>query len=267
MTMTNDEMLQILEADMARKSPGARKTYLCINRKFLNESGDFSRAGMMKFLDNMGYCDNSIRTAHYALARLCRALGITFPLDEDDLPPPADESELYTPTMSLYDVEKCISYWKQFPEAYPTSLLFLSSMYGVRAIEMTDAEVGSVVTIEVAKKKRRRGSGIKRTHLIPSGLEGYLQGYTHFSERTVNYTFDQMCHQAGVVKPKKGGWHMIRRSLDTELIKLKVDRVLIKSFMRWARDRRDMSVVYFHMPHSEIDSEIFNVHPFLGFWK
>lgn len=273
---TITKQLSILNADLSRKSPRTRRYYLSIAKKFLTESGDFSRPGILKFLNNMGYCDNSMRTAYYTLARLCKALEKKFPLDKDDLPPLPDEESIHTPTMTLDNIKRLISYWKNYPGEYVTSLVFMATMFGFRSIEMTDIEIKKdSIIVNVAK---RRGK-VRREHPIPEGLMKYISGYEQLSEMTVSYAFWKACRRAGIRRRERENWHSIKRCLNTACEDAGIKKVLVKRFLRWARDRRDMSDVYYHKPFDEINAIMFGkipipmsdppkyvVHPFLKLW-
>jgi len=259
--------LSILKADLGKKSPRTRSLYQSICKKFLTESGDFSRPGMIKYLEGMGYCDNSVRTAYYVLKRLCKALEIKFPLDTEFLPPLPDEEETYTPTTKVENIRRLIDYWKNYPGEYITSLLFMSTVFGFRSIEMVDVEVGtSSIIVKVAKRRARPEKPILREHPIPEDKIKYLAGYEPMSEMTVKYTFWKACRRAGVKRQVKENWHAIRRCLNTACIDANINKTMLKRFLRWSRDRRDMSDVYYHRPFNEINEEIFSVHPFLKLW-
>lgn len=260
------KQLSILEADLGRKSPRTRTYYRSISKRFLIKSGDFSRPGMIKYLDSVG-CDNTVRTVYYVLKRLCKALGKTFPLDTEFLPPLPDEEQVYTPTMSVDNVRRLISYWRNYPGEYATSLLFLATVFGLRSIELASVEIKkSSMVVLVAKRKARRGVQVTREHPIPEDKMKYIGGYELFSEMTVKYTFWKICKRAGVKRQVKENWHSIRRSLNTACIDNNINRLLLKRFLRWAKDRRDMTDVYYHKEFSEVNKEMFKVHPFLKLW-
>jgi hypothetical protein len=223
---------------------------------------------MIKFLDNIGYCDNSIRTVFYVLKRLCKALDIKFPLDTEFLPPLPDEEDIYTPTMSVDNTRRLIAYWRNYPGEYITSLVFLSTMFGLRSIELSNVEIKkSSIIVNVAKRRQRRTGPVTREHPIPKGMMKYLEGYEPMSEMTVKYTFWKACRRAGIKRRYKENWHSIKRRLNTSCIDANINRTLLKRFLRWARDRRDMSDVYYHKEFSEVNEEIFKVHPFLPDWR
>ncbi len=267
--LTIAKQLSILESDLRRKSSRTRAYYLPIVKRFLTESGDFSRQGMIKWLDNSGYCENSIRTVYYVLKRLCKALEVKFPLDTEFLPPLPDEEDVYTPTTSIENIKRIIAYWKNYPGDYLTSLVFMSTVYGFRSVEMTNVEIGkhSIIVTVAKRKPRKSGARVTREHLVPEDKMKYLAGYEPMSEMTVKYAFWKVSRRAGVKKREyKENWHSVRRCLVTACIDANINRTLLKRFLRWARDRRDMADVYYHKEFSEVNKEIFNVHPFLGLW-
>lgn len=267
MSQNITKQLSIFKSDLSKKSPRTRTYYLSIARKFLIESGDFSRPGMIKFLDDCGYCDNSIRTTYWILKRLCKALEIKFPLDIEFLPPPPDEEQIYTPTTSVDNTKRLIAYWKNYPGEYITSLVFLATVFGLRSVELTSVEVKkNSIVVNVAKRKPRKGAQVTREHPIPEDKMKYLSGYEQMSEMTVKYACGKAFRRAGVKRMIKENWHGIRRCLNTICIDRGINRTLLKRFLRWARDRRDMSDVYYHKEFSEINREIFKVHPFLNLW-
>jgi len=257
------QTLQLFAEDITRKPSSTRKYYMSIARKFLTEYGDFSRHGIMAFMNNSGWCDNSLRTSYYVIEHLCMAIGLPFPLNKNDLPPPPDEYDLYTPTLTGSEVTQLIRYWREYPGSYPTSLLYLSTMYSVRAIEMTDVILNDKsVVIHVAKKKRPT----YREHPVWGQGLIYLSGYERLSEKTVNQTFWKVCKKAGVKRQEDEGWHAVRRAFATVAHDNGVDSVLVKRYTHWAVNRDDMMSVYYHKPFEEINREMEKVHPFLNLW-
>ncbi len=261
------KQLSTFESDLTKKSPRTRSYYISIARKFLVESGDFSRPGMIKFIENTGYCDNSVRTTYYVLKRLCKALEKPFPLDTEFLPPAPDEEEIYTPTISVDDAKRLIAYWRNYPGEYATSLIFLATVFGLRSIEMTNVEVkqNSIIVI-VAKRKARKDKPITREYSIPEDKMKYLSGYEQLSEMTVKYTFWKVCRRAGVNRKIRENWHSVKRCLTTIFTDLGINKAMFKRYLRWARDRRDMADVYYHKDFNEIVREMYKVHPFLKLW-
>lgn len=236
---------------------------MCVARKFLTEYGDFSRRGMMDFMHTSGLCDNTLRTDYYVLEHLCLAIGVPFQMNKNDLPAPPDEYDLYTPTLTEEEITRLITYWKNYPGSYATALLYLSTIYSLRAIEMTDVIVNNTsVTIHVAKKRRF----VTREHPLWNNGLIYVSGYEMLSERTVNNTFWKICKKAGVKRQHDEGWHSIRRAFATVAHNKGVDSVLVKRYTHWAVNHDDMTDVYFHKPFEEINNDMEKVHPFLLLW-
>lgn len=259
-----DQALQIFADDISRRPVSTREYYMSIARKFLTEYGDFSRRGIMSFMHNCGWCDNSLRTTHYVIEHLCMALSIPFPLNKNDLAPVPDEYDIHTPTRTLDEVEHLINYWKEYPGSYQTALLYLSTIYTVRAIEMTTAEItDSTVKIHVAKKHR----DVVREHPIWNNGMIYLCGYEKLSKSMVKYTFHTICRRAGVQEDKGGdGFHSIRRAFTTEARARGVGETLLKRYTHWSINRSDIVDVYTHMSFDKVNEEMRKCHPFLELW-
>ncbi|MBA7690807.1 hypothetical protein ES703_99339 [subsurface metagenome] len=188
-------------------------------------------------------------------------------MDTEFLPPAPDEEEIYTPTISVDNTKRLIAYWRNYPGEYVTSLVFLTTVFGLRSIELTNVEVkqNSIVVI-VAKRRARKDKPVTREYPIPEGKMKYLDGYQQLSERTVVYAFWKACRRAGVKRRYKENWHSVKRCLDTIFVDLGINKTMFKRFLRWARDRRDMADVYYHKEFSEIVREMYKVHPFLKLW-
>lgn len=256
--------INIFAADITKKSNKTRSTYLSIARKYLEQSNDFARHSMMGFINDIGYSDNGIRTAHYALKRLCKSLDIKFPLDKEDLPPVPDDDDLNSPTMPFEDATNLIAYWKQRPGEYLTSLVFISTMFGPRTIELTRIQVTDhSIIIEVGKRR----SKVFREHPVEPVLKKYLTGYRPMSEQHIRNSFWRAVNQAGVPSVFHSNWHSIRRMLSTAFVDAGINKVMEKRFMRWTKDRRDMADVYFHKDFKDINDEIYKVHPILPLWR
>ena len=112
-----------------------------------------------------------------------------------------DEDDIHTPIMSTGDINKLITYWKDYAGEYITALIFLSTIYGFRSIEMTtlnlDVEHDSI-TVNVAKRHR----AVLRTHLIPPVMEVYLVGYRAIIRTDCTTAFAYACRKAGIKREK-----------------------------------------------------------------
>jgi len=119
------------------------------------------------------------------------------------------------------------------------------------------------VVISVEKQKKT----VRKEHRIPEGTKQFLSGYKQTSRREIKSgTFKKLCDEAGVIKPKKGAFHCIRRSLDTSLLENGLNDVIIGQFMNWALRKTSMVSRYAHIEMSKVDEMVFEKHPFLPYW-
>lgn len=264
--------LETLNYNLRRKAPRTADRYLGICRQYLEFStGDMSRMSMLRFMEQMEktWAPNTRRLAHYALAKLCRALEVKFPLDADDLAYPPSRDELRAPFLAKHEVESLIVGWRN-TVCWETSLLFLSSIYGCRSVEMTNVDIdqGSLI-IHIAKK--RGGLNHPKKHLIPDGCQQFLGGYSHQTEWNIIQAYHRVASECGVSRDY-GAWHMIRRSLNTGLQLGGINPEILTRFIGWEKSptpqgASPMASVYFHMADEDIDREVFEKHPFLGMWN
>jgi len=173
-----------------------------------------------------------------------------------------------------------IAHWRNYPGEYITSLVFMATVFGFRSIEMVDVEVKTnSIVVNVAKRRARPGRPVQREHPIPEDKMRYMAGYEQMSEMTVKYGCMKAFRRAGIKRQYKENWHSIRRALNTAFVDAGINKTMFKRFLRWARDRRDMSDVYYHREFSEINKIIFGEiplpmseppkyikHPFLDLW-
>ncbi|GAH73644.1 unnamed protein product, partial [marine sediment metagenome] len=70
--------------------------------------------------------------------------------------------------------------------------------------------------------------------------------------------------RAGLSHVYGAGWHSPRRTLDTILVQW--DYIRCKIFLRW-KLTGDMALAYVTLDPLKVDREVFQVHPFLTFWR
>lgn len=260
-----------LEQDPENYSQRTIRAYLEYSRMYLSKYDHFSRSSIIEFLTQYAekHSKNSMHLAYYGLKCLCKSLGVKFTVARADLPRfPIYDDDDNVPVLRKSEVEKLIDYWKGYPEEYATSLLFLSSVYGLRAIEMSRIVIkGDTIAVHIAKRKSAPGKTPIRNHILPACGKSYLAAYDTYSVGNVSRMFHIVCRRAGVAKPDNGGWHCIRRALNTHLLLAGGHEILVKGFMRWVKNKKDMPSLYFHMPPDEVDCMIFDIHPFLGRWR
>lgn len=262
-----------LELDTENYSQRTVRSYMEYARMYLSKYDHFSKATITEFLVQYaeGHSKASAILAYYSIKRLCNSLGIKFTVLRSDLPKfPVYDDYSTVPVLRKTELFQLIDYWKQYPGEYATSLLFLSSVYGLRAIEMSRIVVSpgkDIISVHVAKRKSAPGKLPIRNHVLPHYGAVYLDGYQTCSVGNVSRKFRQICRDAGVTRPNNGGWHSIRRTVNTHLLLAGAHDVLVKGFMRWVKNKKDMPSLYFHLPPDEIDTMIFDIHPFLSRWR
>ena len=135
-------------------------------------------------------------------------------------------------------------------------------------------------TIHIATAKHGR----ERTHLIPEPIIPFLAGYDFGTERSDNFVFTlwyHIEHRIGLPHTDQVGWHSVRRSLNTMLLRV-LPEPTVMSFLRWKQ--RTSS----HMPYRysaqrfvgeegettevvgdalDVDNQVFEKHPFLEHWR
>ena len=164
--------------------------------------------------------------------------------------------------------------WKLLPDDYHTALLFLSTIYGLRSIEMSQdsrqpiqLHLPGSFTMAVAKRHGRGDKPVIREHLIPEGMDKYLTGFTLMSKRSVEYAYRPVARAIGYKPSEHESWHAIRRSLDTACVDADIPTTLIKRFMRWSKSRADMPSIYYHTDFADVNTKMFEVHPYLPLWE
>ncbi|MBA7603172.1 hypothetical protein ES703_10276 [subsurface metagenome] len=148
--------------------------------------------------------------------------------------------------------------------------LALSTTYGLRRSEMVKIEPHDL-TQETITIHTTHG-GKPTTQLVPPEIAPYLQHYKHYEPDSLTHMFHRLAQKTGLTTTTGFGWHSIRRSLATELILLDASALNVLRFMRWsdassARGGLGMLTIYAKRDQARIDQAIFNIHPFLPFWR
>lgn len=155
----------------------------------------------------------------------------------------------------LTDVEKCF--------------LAIDTTFGLRRVELTRLNPSSFLDGRHLVVDTAHG-GRKTTHLIPPQIAPYLRYFRHYAADSLTHMFHRIANKCGVDTGAGYGWHSIRRSLATELILSEASALNVLRFMRWSdastRGEFGMLAIYAKKNQEKIDTQIFRMHPFLGFW-
>jgi integrase len=241
------------------------------------EKDAYDRDDIIKYLvylRDMGKKQNSINCEMRAIKLLAKIQGWTYPVLSM---PKVKSDDVYRPLFSLEEMEKIITVGREKLDADSLAYLALSSVYGLRREEISKVDLGNMSNGHLRVNTLKGGN--VTVHLIPVEIKGYLDGYRVISKKNMTFRFKSIMRKVGMQLASSdslrgvevGGWHMIRRSLATELVKAEVSVINIVRFMRWSDSlfakELGMLSVYAKKDQDSVDSEIFKVHPFLRFWK
>lgn len=251
------------------KSEATKELYLIVFKKWLEAGGVFDADTALKVLKQ--YKPNSRSSIFYALKFIYKCYGEELPLQMKDIG--VKSVRRHKEIMSPEEVKQVIHYVKNNETPYNQFLFVLSSVYGLRRVEMFRLEKSDIELDNRTFFVFTAKGGEAREHLIPEILVPYFEGYIKSKKpkyryiTEMNFLFDTIVDKAGVQLRKRLGWHSIRRCLVTELMKTDVNPMIIRNFLRWKPRSSDILMEYtLYNPH-EVDRKIFEVHPFLKEWE
>lgn len=277
-----------------------RTIYLRFAQEFLDYSeGDFSREKITKYLEVLRHkknrdgslkSDGTVNFAFRVIRTVFNRSEVILKDEGQDWPyrrgesPQIREDNIQAPALHPNIISKMIGTIKTSGSPEEKAFLALSTTYGLRRVEMVELDASDVrlkdQTIHIATAKHGR----ERTHLIPSAIIPYLSEYDFSKSRSDNFLFTLWYRIEFSVRfphTHKVGWHSIRRSLNTFLLR-SLPEATVMSFLRWKQ--RTSS----HMPYRysaqrfigeegettqvvgdalDVDNQIFEAHPFLEFWR
>jgi len=285
--MNNSELLEQYAKGLA--SEGSTRTiFLRFAKDFLDYAeGDFSKERINQYLDHLRrkhrYSDGTINFAFRVARTLFQRNGLEWPFRRGEAPA-IREDNIQAPALHPNTIGRIIEAVKKNGDADEAAFIALSTTYGLRRVEMINLEQRDIRirdrTIHIATAKHGR----ERTHLIPPEIIPYLERYD-FNQRVSEFGLFVLWHRIeykiGLNHTDQVGWHSIRRSLNTLLLR-RLPEATVMSFLRWKQ--RTSS----HMPFRysairfvgeegettevvgealDVDNEVFQVHPFLEYWR
>lgn len=292
--MENKQLLEQYSKGLS--SAGKTRTlYLRFASDFLDYAGgDFSKETLNEYLEHLRrkhkYSDGSVNFAFRVVRTLftrneiiLKKQGFEWPFRRGESPA-IREDNIKAPALHPNTIGRIIEAVKRDDRADEAAFLALSTTYGLRRVEMINLMQNDVGirdgTIHIVTAKHGR----ERTHLIPPEIVPYLERY-NFDQRVSEFGFLTLWHKleskVGLNHTDRLGWHSIRRSLNTLLLR-RLSEATVMSFLRWKQ--RTSS----HMPFRysaikfvseegittevigealDVDSEVFKVHPFIEYWR
>ena len=285
--MTKAELLREAESQMAGSSPHTISQFKAIISRFYDFSkGDFTRIAVVRYIQRLekdGYAAGT-RRQHYRVlkrgfdfAKVERPFGKRPP---SELPIEVAEWDVERIPETAPDIASMV---KAVRDGAVTrdwvSILCLSTVYGLRRVEMLELAPKDFMLKRGVIRIRTAKHGRQREHLIPDFIVPHLEQYPFgaYSEFRFSAVFHRIRAAAGLPNLDGGGWHSIRRSLDTFLL-LRLPFPMVRDFLRWKKSSMEMALLYFSpgalvgsqetaLGPAEIDRQVFAVHPFLGLWK
>jgi len=272
-----------------------RNLYLRHANEFLEYAeGVFDKEKILAYLEHLKrkhkYSDGTINFAF----RIIRTL---FSRSENELKeagfewsfrrgeaPQIRESTIEAPALDPGVIVEMIEAAKEKGKPDEAAFLALSTTYGLRRIEMVELSQEDVrlkdKSIHIATAKHGR----ERTHLIPPEIIPCFKNYdfsTEISESGLFTLWYRLEYMIKLPHTKQVGFHSIRRTLNTLLMDSLPEHTVM-SFLRWKQ--RTSS----HMPYrysaqkfvgreesstlvvgeaKSVDEKVFEVHPFIKYWK
>jgi len=219
--------------------------------------------GYLSWLREQGYRQSSIEVMLRSVKLLAQIQGWNFPRLAM---PKVRDSDIKRPVFSSEEVCQMIRKGREVLSARELAYLALSTTFGLRREELGSlGRIDGRVTVETVK------GGPVTTHLVPDEIKPYLVGYEKSGVTYMSLVFRRMISKLGLVLPKNYGWHAIRRALATELVSTDISLLSLIRFMRWSdaslKGGFGMLAIYAKRNQAEIDSSVFEVHPFLPIWS
>lgn len=294
MSIDNKKMLETYAKRLGSKGK-TRDLYLRFAGDFLDfANGSLDRETIQKYLSHLRskhkYRDGSVNFAFRIIRTLfgrneaeLKENGMEWPFSRGESPQ-IREDKINAPALDPGVVGEMIQVIKERGEPNEKAFLAISTTYATRKIEMLELTQDDVnikdKTIHIATAKHGR----ERTHLIPPEILPYLKGYdfnTVISDFGLFTLWYRLEYRIGLTHIDQVGFHSIRRTVNTLLLD-NLPESVVMSFLRWKQ--RTSS----HMPFrysaqryvgregmvtrvvgeaKDVDTKVFDVHPFLKYWR
>lgn len=310
-TENKEEILQQFISELSRSSDHTRESRIPYAKKFLDFAegtplSEWNRTLVDSFLDHLieegyaaGTCQNiysivkrvfdAAKTVHEThRTRLLSEVDTTKPeavaeiLKAISLPPPIwDVGKRAGPRVSSGDVVKPAATLEQIKAMIEVArgpemaYLMMASVYGLRREELIrirpehiDYEK-KVIFILTAK------GGEQRNQLLVDDVMPILKAYDFhrvYTPSDMSSMFLRIESKAGLVHKEGGGFHELRRLLDTVIVDScngldnLPGEIYAHFFLRW-RLSSSMVERYYSRELLDIDAKVLSVHPVLKLWK
>lgn len=270
------ELLERVARALAGSSAHTISQFQAVASRFYSFSnGELSRGTIVKYiqsLDKQGYAPGT-RALHFRiLKRVFEINGVPWEFGKrppSELPIEIPSWEVERPVIPFDEIEMMINGAKngKVPPAW-AGILAASTVYGLRRIEMIELSPELVDLDAGWLRVITAKHGKSREHVIPDEIKPYLRNYPYgqYSESGLSQIFHAIRAGAGLSRVYGGGWHSIRRCLDTYL----VDHFgvpIARDYLRWKKSTFEMAIVYWTPPPPEvIDKKVQEELPTVRMW-
>jgi integrase len=259
--------------------------------KYTNFAPTFLKDELQSYLlslDIAGFAPNTIELNRTALRRWLKALELPWPFGNIIMHKDIEEDESPAPSFSKEQITQLISLVKEKGTPEQQYYFALSTTWGFRSGELGRITAKNfqwdknMLVVQTLKRGR------KRVHIIPQELTPYLKDFssiaTTYTSTQMSWQFHRWLKQIGFKLPHEQtedavdmndkkkqvrgyGFHAIRHSLVTELVKANIPEILILNSMGWQNKKHSMVHYYAQIPASEADEAVRKNHPFIPLWK
>lgn len=213
----------------------------------------------LNLLKEQGYADNTIKLYFFSLKTSFKRNNLEIDFGEA---PKVREGEIVRHYYTKDKVITLIQAAREFGGIYAKAMA-LSTTYGLRRTELSNLKLKDfkpdLNTINVLTAK----GGRPTEHLVPEEIMPYINNNIAMkSLATMSRVFNRIAESVNL-KEDESGWHSIRRSLVSNLVRA-CDHDKVIRFMRWKT--RTMLDIY-HIKDPTEDLYILENHPFLKYWR
>ncbi|HDK42281.1 MAG TPA: hypothetical protein ENG87_02795 [Candidatus Pacearchaeota archaeon] len=270
-----EEHISKWKARLGLKSGPTQETYWIFTDKFLGRyEGNISEENLIDFLTMMS--KNSIRTAFYAIKFFFNAAGIPLNLKVEDIASKGGVKKIRE-VFTIEEIKQLIATAKEHYGIAEIGYITLAIIYGLRRIELWNLNSDDISLDSKPPKLRvytAKGGQEERIHLIPpdileevSDLWFALTKIKHKPVITqMNMFLDSVCAKADIRLRPRLGWHSIRRALVSQLMTTSLNPTIIRHFLRWKPREGDILLDYTIFNPEDVDTKVFEQHPFLKFF-
>jgi len=243
--------------------------YLNISQKFLSKYKEISEDTIKDYLYNLkksNYSDNYLRLVHYILCRLAKT-----EKKDIELPPPKIEKQnVYQPIFTFEEVKKLIINCKKYCNLQQKAYFAVSTIWGLRKIEIIRIRKEDINKKDNTIFIRTAKGGRPQIYTIPEKIRDIIYDFNweEISKAKIYVIFNHALYlcKFDLSKYIRYGFHSIRRSLITEMIRAGIDNYTVALWCRWAISSFGMLPVYSHLVKEDLEKIVYPKHPFLKFW-